>query len=522
MVKKKCLYFWFARVMIICECGSSTAVVRRLAKAKVVSSNLISRSKIRNPDLFGIFFILKLTTVAEMATMPNIYQDRSKRMETKLSDHFTYRKLIKFCIPPIIMVMFSSVYCVVDGLFVSNFAGQIPFNAINLIFPFIMILGGLGFMIGAGGTALIGKTLGQGQREKANQYFTMIVILTIAVGAVLTIISTTCLRLVARLLGAEGETLDYCIIYGRIVITFNICFMLQNVFQVVFPAAEKQKLGLYFTLAGGITNIILDALFIGAFHWGIVGAAFATGISQTVAGVLPIFYFLSKRNQSLLRLTKTKFEIKPMLRACGNGISELFSNISGSIVNIVYNWQLLKYAGGDGVSAYAVLMYLKYIFIAIFIGYTIGSAPVISYHYGAENHGELKNLLKKSLRLNLITGMVMMVLAFCLATPFTQIFVGYKPELSNMTSHAFRIVSLGFVIVGVNIFISSFFTALNNGVVSAVISVLRTIVFKLFAAILLPIWFGVEGIWWSITLAEVVALMISVSFLLAKKRKYHY
>ncbi len=443
-------------------------------------------------------------------------------MEIKLSDHFTYRKLIKFCIPPIIMMVFSSIYCVVDGVFVSNYVGQIPFNAINLIFPFIMILGGIGFMIGAGGTALIGKTLGQGQREKANQYLSMIVILTVTIGAILTIVSTISLRPVARLLGAEGDTLEYCVIYGRIVLSFIICFMLQNVFQVVFPLAEKQKLGLYFTLAGGITNIVLDALFIGVFHWGIIGAAFATGISQTVAGILPIFYFLSKRNKSLLRLTKTRFEIKPMLCACGNGISELFSNVSGSIVNIVYNWQLIKYAGADGVSAYAVLMYLKYIFIAIFIGYTIGSAPVISYHYGAENHNELKNLLRKSLRLNLIVGLVMMSLAFCLSKPFTQIFVGYKPELLDMTAHAFQIVSLGFIIVGVNIFISSFFTALNNGVVSAVISVLRTLIFKLFAAILLPIWFGVEGIWWSITLAEVTALIISVFFLVIKKKKYHY
>ncbi len=420
------------------------------------------------------------------------------------------------------MVVFSSVYCVIDGLFISNFAGQVPFNAINLIFPFIMILGGIGFMIGAGGTALIGKTLGQGQRERANQYLSMVIILTITLGIILTTVSVACVRPVASLLGAEGETLDNCVVYGRIVLAFNTCFMLQNVFQVVFPVAEKQKLGLYFTLAGGITNIILDALFIVVFNWGIVGAAFATGISETVAGVLPIFYFLSKRNKSLLRLTRTKFEIRPMLHACGNGISELFSNVSGSIVNIVYNWQLLKYAGADGVSTYAVLMYLKYIFIAIFIGYTIGSSPVISYHYGAENHAELKNLLKKSLRLNLVVGVVMMGLAFCFSTPFAQIFVGYKPELLNMTTHAFRIVSLGFIIVGVNIFISSFFTALNNGVISAVISVLRTLVFKLFAAILLPIWFGVEGIWWSITLAEVVALIISVFFLSIKKKKYNY
>lgn len=451
-------------------------------------------------------------------------------MGIKLSDHFTYRKLIKFCLSPIIMMVFTSIYGVVDGLFVSNFAGKTPFAAINLIFPFIMILGGIGFMIGSGGTALIGKTLGQGKRDKANQYFSMIIILTLVVGAILTAVGVVFIRPVANLLAmnldanpAEKiEIVDNCVIYGRIVLSFNICFMLQNVFQVIFPVAEKQKLGLYFTLAGGITNIVLDALFIGVFKWGIVGAATATGISETVAGLLPIFYFLSKRNHSLLRLTKTKLEFRPIMQVCGNGISELFSNISGSIVAIVYNFQLSKYAGTNGVAAYGVLMYVQFIFIAIFIGYTIGSSPVISYHYGAENHDELKGLLKKSLKLNLLTGIIMFGLAMCLAIPFAKIFVGYDQELLDMTSHAFRIISMNFLIVGINIFISSFFTALNNGIISAIISVLRTLCFKLLAAILLPIWFGVEGIWWSITFAEGMALIISVIFLFAKKKKYHY
>ena len=443
-------------------------------------------------------------------------------MGIKLSDHFTYRKLIKFCLSPIIVMIFTSIYSVVDGFFVSNFAGKTPFAAINLIFPFIMILGGIGFMIGAGGTALIGKTLGQGQREKANQYFSMIVLLTLLLGAILTAVGIIFIRPVSVLLGAEGEMLEDCVTYGRILLSFNICFMLQNVFQVIFPLAEKQRLGLYFTLAGGITNIILDALFIGVFKWGILGAAFATGISETVAGVLPLFYFLSKHNHSLLRLTKTKLEFKPIMQVCGNGISELFSNISGSIISIVYNWQLLRYAGENGLSAYGVLMYVQFIFIAIFIGYTIGASPVISYHYGAENHAELKGLLKKSLKLNLAVGIVMTILGLCLATPFAKIFVGYDPELMAMTSHAFQIVSIAFIIIGVNIFISSFFTALNNGIISAIISVLRTLGFKLFAAILLPLWFGIEGIWWSITFAEVMALIISLIFLLAKKKKYHY
>lgn len=443
-------------------------------------------------------------------------------MQIKLSDHFTYRKLIKFCLPPIIMMIFTSIYSVVDGFFISNFTGKTPFAAVNLIFPFIMILGGIGFMIGSGGTALIGKTLGQGQREKANQYFSMIVILTIILGIILTVIGVVVIRPVSILFGAQGEMLENCVTYGRVLLIFNVFFMLQNVFQVIFPLAEKQRLGLYFTLAGGITNIILDALFIAVFKWGILGAALATGISETIAGLLPLFYFLSKHNHSLLRLTKTKLEFKPLIQVCSNGISELFSNISGSIISIVYNWQLLRYAGENGLSAYGVLMYVQFIFIAIFIGYTVGSAPVISYHYGAENHTELKGLLKKSLRLNLFVGIIMTILGLCLAIPFAKIFVGYDQELMNMTSHAFQIVSLAFMMIGINIFISSFFTALNNGIISAIISLLRTLGFKLLAAILLPLWFGVEGIWWSIVFAEVMALIISLTFLLAKKKKYQY
>lgn len=443
-------------------------------------------------------------------------------MGIKLSDHFTYRKLIKFCLSPIIVMVFTSIYSVVDGFFLSNFAGKTPFAAVNLIFPFIMILGGIGFMIGSGGTALIGKTLGQGNRERANQYFSMIIILTLLLGIILTVLGVVFIRPVSIFLGAEGEMLENCVTYGRVLLMFNTFFMLQNVFQVIFPLAEKQKLGLCFTLAGGITNIVLDALFVAIFRWGILGAALATGISETVAGLFPLFYFISKRNHSLLRLSVTKLELKPILQVCSNGISELFSNISGSIVSIVYNWQLLRYAGENGISAYGVLMYVQFIFIAIFIGYTIGSSPVISYHYGAENHLELKGLLRKSLKLNLITGVIMMTLGLILSTPLAQIFVGYDQELMSMTAHAFQIVSIAFTIIGVNIFISSFFTALNNGIVSAIISILRTLGFKLFAAILLPIWFGIEGIWWSITFAEVMALIISLIFLFVKRKKYQY
>ena len=369
----------------------------------------------------------------------------------QLSDHFTYRKLIRFVLPSIVMMVFTSIYGVVDGLFVSNFAGKTPFAAINLIMPFIMVLGGIGFMIGTGGTALVSKVLGEGDREKANRYFSMMVLFTIILGAVLTVVGIVFMEPVSLFLGATPEMLTDCVIYGRIVNGFTAAFMLQNVFQSFLIAAEKPNLGLAATIAAGVTNMVLDALFVGVFRWGVAGAAVATGLSQCVGGLLPLIYFL-RPNNSLLRLTKTRLELRPLLNACGNGSSELMSNISSSIVSMVYNFQLLKYLGEDGVSAYCVLMYVQFIFVAINIGYSIGCAPVVSYHYGAQNHAELKNMLKKSTLLMGGSGVLLTVLALVLAAPLASIFVGYDEGLYALTCHAFRLFSYAFLFAGFNIF----------------------------------------------------------------------
>lgn len=442
-------------------------------------------------------------------------------MAVKLSDHFTYKKLFRFCLSPIIMMVFTSIYGVVDGLFVSNFVGKTSFAAINLIMPFIMIMGGIGFMIGAGGSALVAKTLGMGYKKDANRYFTMMIMLTVAVGVTLSIIGIIFIRPIALLLGATEDMLQECVIYGRTALTFNTAFMLQNVFQTFLTAAEKPKLGLAATVAAGLTNMSLDALFIAVFKWGVAGAALATGMSECIGGLLPFIYFL-RPNSSLLRLVKTKLELKILIRACINGSSELMSNISGSLVSVVYNLQLLKYAGENGVATYGVLMYIQFIFIAIFIGYTIGTAPIISYHFGASNYGELKNMLRKSLLLTAGTGVIMMLLAQVLASPLAHIFVGYDKDLLNMTKHAFRLFSFSFILAGVNIFTSSFFTALNNGGISAAISFLRTLVFQMLSVLILPLLFGLNGIWGANIAAEVFALILSVSFLIAKRKKYHY
>lgn len=442
-------------------------------------------------------------------------------MKIKLSDHFTYSKLLRFVFPSIIMMVFTSIYGVVDGLFISNFAGKTAFASINLVMPFVMILGGIGFMIGTGGTALVSKVLGEGKKEKANEIFTMMIIFTLLLGALLSVIGVVSMPWVAKFLGATEEMMADCILYGRIVTGFTVAFMLQNVFQSFLIAAEKPKLGLLATVLAGVTNMVLDAVFIIVFKCGVAGAAIATGLSQCVGGIFPLIYF-SKKNASLLHLTKTKLEIKPILNACGNGSSELMSNISSSVVSMIYNFQLMKYVGEDGVSAYGVLMYVQFIFVAIYIGYAIGCAPITGYHFGARNHNELKNMLRKSSFLSAVSGVVLTILAIALSSPLAKLFVGYDKELYELTRHAFRLFAYSFLLAGFNIFTSSFFTALNNGAVSAAISFMRTLIFQTSSVLILPIFLGVDGIWWAITVAEVFAFILSLIFLFAKRKKYNY
>lgn len=419
----------------------------------------------------------------------------------KLSDHFTAGRLFRFVLPSVAMMVFISIYGVVDGFFVSNFAGKTSFASINLIMPFVMILGGVGFMVGTGGTALVSQKLGEGDEKTAKRYFTMMIMLTVILGAVLTTFGLIFTEKVAVFFGATPEMLGDCVLYGRIVISFTTAFMLQNVFQSFFIAAEKPKLGLISTIMAGCTNIILDAVFVGLMDFGVAGAAFATGISECVGGIFPLIYFL-RPNSSILRLTKTRLEIRPLLRACANGSSELMSSISSSVVSIIYNFQLMKYIGENGVSSFGVMMYVQFIFIAIFVGYAIGCAPVIGFNYGAQNRYELNNMLKKSLCFAAIAGVTLVALSAVLASPLAKIFVGYD--------------------AGFNIFTSSFFTALGNGAISAAVSFMRTLIFQVSSILILPLIFGVDGIWMANVVAEFFAFLLSLMFLIIKRKKYGY
>lgn len=439
----------------------------------------------------------------------------------QLSDHFDYKHLLKYTFPSVIMLVFTSIYGVVDGFFVSNFAGKTPFAAVNFIMPLLMILGCVGFMFGTGGGALIAITMGAGRAKKANELFSLIVYVSAACGVLLAVLGFLFLRPMASMMGAQGQLLEDCLTYGHMIMIAIPFYVLQYEFQCLFATAGKPKLGLYVTAAAGVTNILLDALFVAGFQWGLEGAAAATAFSQFVGGVIPILYF-GRKNDSSLRLVRCGFDGRALLKVCVNGSSELMSNISMSLVSMIYNVQLMKYAGEDGVAAYGVLMYVGMIFSAVFIGYSVGAAPVIGYHYGAQNLAELKGLLKKSIVLVCVFAVLMFASGQLLSAPLSRLFVGYDAELFDMTVHAFAIFSFSFLFSGFAIFGSSFFTALGDGLVSALISFLRTLVFQCLSVLIFPIFWQLNGIWFSIVAAEIMAVVVTVLFLLGKRKKYHY
>lgn len=444
-------------------------------------------------------------------------------MKIQLSDHFTYGRLIRFTIPSITMMIFTSVYGVVDGFFVSNFAGKTPFAAVNLIMPFLMIIATVGFMFGTGGSALVAKSFGEGEPERANRSFSLFVYVSFALGVLLAVLGIVFIRPISVLLGAEGELLENCVTYARIILAALPFYVLQLLFQSFFVAAEKPQLGLAVTVSAGLTNMVLDAVLVILLPQPhkLAGAAAATALSQVVGGTMPLFYF-ARKNSSILRLGRTAFDGRAILKACTNGSSEFMSNVSMNIVGMLYNTQLLKFAGENGVAAYGVMMYVSMIFSAAFIGYSIGTAPVVGYHDGAKNYAELRSLLRKSLVMIGVFGVCMVASAELLSSRLARIFVGYDAALMELTVSGFQIFALSFVFMGFAIYGSSFFTALNDGLTSAVISFLRTLVFQVAAVLLLPAIWDIDGIWMSIVVAEFMAVVLTAAFLATKRRKYHY
>ncbi|MBQ2928088.1 MAG: MATE family efflux transporter [Oscillospiraceae bacterium] len=444
-----------------------------------------------------------------------------KQSPIQLSDHFTYGRLLRFTLPSIVMMIFTSIYGVVDGIFVSNFAGKTAFAAVNLIMPYLMVFGTVGFMVGTGGSALVSMTLGAGDRKKANEVFSQLIVFSFLAGIILTAVSILFLKPAAAAMGAAGQMLSDCVTYGVIVQLALTAYLLQYAFQSFCVVAEKPNLSLGMTVASGVCNIVLDALFVAVFRWGLVGAAAATAIAQILGAVIPLVYFL-RPNESLLRLGKFRWDFRALLRTMTNGSSELMSNLSMSAVSMLYNLQLLHYAGENGIAAYGVIMYVNFIFISIYIGFSIGSAPLVGYNHGAQNHEELKGLLRRSLMILAGFAAGMTGAALWLARPLSAVFVGYDNGLMEMTVRGFRIYSLSFLLCGFNIYGSSFFTALNNGLISALISFLRTLLCQCAAVLLMPLIWGLDGIWWSVLASEVAALMLTGWFLVRNRKRYHY
>ncbi len=442
-------------------------------------------------------------------------------MNIQISSHFTYRKLFRFVFPSILMMIFTSMYTIVDGFFISNFAGKTPFAAVNLIMPVIMGISTIGFMIGTGGSAIISMTLGERKRDLANKYFSMLIYSAIIISIIVSILGFAFIRPISKALKADGELLENCVVYGKILFAFMPIYILQVMFQSFFVAAEKPRLNLIITVIAGLTNIFLDFLFVAVFNWGIIGAAVATGIAQCAGGLIPLIYF-ARPNSSLLHLCKTKFYRKIFLKTCANGSSEMVSNLSSSVVGVLYNFQLMKFAGEDGVAAFGVIMYAGFIFMTVFLGYSIGSSPIVSYNYGAKNFKELRNMFTKGFTIMILMGFIMMITGLIFARPLVKIFAGYDENLMALTIHGTKICMFTFIFMGINIWGSSFFTALNNGVISALISFLRTLLFQTAAILLLPLILGLNGIWLSMVAADFLAVLVTISLLLSYRKVYNY
>ncbi|MBQ7872077.1 MAG: MATE family efflux transporter [Oscillospiraceae bacterium] len=444
------------------------------------------------------------------------------RQQIQLSDHFTYGHLLRFTLPSICMMIFTSIYGMVDGYFISNIVGKTAFASVNLIIPFLQIIGGVGAMLGVGGSALVAKTLGEGDIPKARRYFTMMMYLMLGTSIFFTVVGIAVLRPVAYLFGATEAMIDDVMTYGTICLLFNTALQAQYTFQSYLIVAEKPKLALTVVIAAGVANMVLDYVLMAVFPMKVAGAALATGLSQCVAGVIPFIWFLSRKNKSALRFTKTRFEIKPMLLACGNGASEMMSSVSASVTGILYNLQLMKYAGEDGVAAYGVVMYAAFVFLGVFNGYSQGSSPIMGYHYGAQNHKEMKNVLKRSLILLGAAAVALTAIAMLLARPIATIFVGYDRDLLDMTARAFIICATPFLVMWFNMYTSCFFTALNDGAVSAAISFMRALVLPVLCIIVMPHFWGLDGVWYSLVGSEVLGVGVSLAFMLGMRKKYHY
>lgn len=441
----------------------------------------------------------------------------------KLSDHFTYIRLLRFTMPTILMLLSASLYGVVDGLFIANCAGKTAFAAVNLIWPFPMLLGAIGYMFGAGGCALVSKTMGEGYYERARSYFTMLTITAVACGFLFASIGIFFIDDIANMLGAKSGMIHVnCVVYGRYIMAAMPLFILQCMFQPYMIAAEKPKWGLAIIFVAGCVNVLLDYYFLYNKNMGVAGAGLATMISQAVGAVLPMFLFVGKKHSKLYFVSKIKIEPLVLAKTCANGASEFIVNASMPFVNLLYVYALWKVAGEDGVGAYGVIMYVNIVFFSFYNGLAMGSSPIISFHYGAHQMYEVRNVKRIVFCLLSISGLLLFVVAELTSPMIAGLFSKGDEVFGDIIERSFSLYALSFLFAPYNIYASAFFTALNNGKVSAAISFSRILFFQVGALLTLPIWFGIDGFWMALPIAEVLCLGLSIFLYLKFKPLYNY
>ncbi len=442
-------------------------------------------------------------------------------MNTTISQKFTLTSLLKFALPTTIMMVVLSIYTLVDGVFVSNFVGELAFSAINIIFPFISLIFALGIMAATGGNALVANNLGQGDDEKARENFTLIVIFATGLGLLLMMVGIVFNKEIARLLGATPLIEEYARDYLSTLAPFIPLAIWMGFSQILFVTIGKPTLGLIATLVGGITNIIFDYLFIVVMNMGIKGAALGTGLGYSLPGLFFIYYFLFHRKNSLY-FVKPRWRARVLLKTFTNGSSEFVANLATSITTFMFNLIILDLAGEQGVAAIGIILYAQFLLMSAFLGYAQGVAPIFSYAYGARDHLQLKKVFSISIRVIILFSLAIASFSYFASSSIVGIFVERQSQVFSLAKNGFSVFSLSFLFMGVNIFSSSLFTAFSNGKISASISFLRTLVFILGYLLFLPRFLGLPGVWLAIPLAEFTTMFFSISYLTIQRKKYHY
>lgn len=441
-------------------------------------------------------------------------------MTNSIAQKFNVFTLLKFAFPTMVMMVFMSLYTIVDGIFVSRLVGSNALSAVNIVYPVISLLIACGIMLSTGGSAIVARQMGEKREQEARENFSMLAVVSVLTGIVILVLGLMFLEPICRILGGTPVLLEDCKIYLGVLLGFGPLTMLQMLFQTFFVTAGKPGLGLGLTLTGGVVNMVLDYVFMGPMQMGVLGAALATGLGQAIMAVAGVVYFLKVKGN--LYFVKPVFRGNILLQSCGNGSSEMVSNLSTAVVTFLFNITMLKLAGEDGVAAITIVLYGQFLFTALYLGFSMGVAPVVSFNYGNQNHAQLKRIYKICIGFILGSSVFILGIALLFSEPIVGIFTGEENHTYELAVEGFFQFSFNYLFAGINIFASALFTSLSNGKISAIISFCRTFVFITVSIVLLPRVMGITGVWLSVPLAELVTLFISITYLKGQKEVYHY